>query len=363
MDATEILIRLLAGVVLILANAFFVATEFALTRARQFPAEAFQNSPGLRRAWQMTETLELHLTGCQLGISSTSILLGVVAEPGLTWLLEPVVGAMGATHAHAISVVIAIVGLNLIHKIYGEQAPTYLGVERPLQVADRLAPALYVWSKVMKPFILFGDRAAKAVLRLFGVEIRRSWTEEDATAAEDEAAQGDNGGPVGYGEAREQLARLLARAPLDEERREEVLRALTIERLPVRDIMVPRDRIRFVDAQGETREQLRRIGRSGVTRILVRDLDGAFTGTLYLPAVMAELDGLLEGRVRLTDLTTELVRIDADAVVSEAIDLLQEHGHEIALIEDHGEALGLITITDALEAIVGNLADPTDPDR
>ncbi len=133
----DIAVRLAAGFGLVLVNAFFVTTEFALTRIRQLPAEDFEGSRNLRRAWEMTERLEIYLTGCQLGISVSSILLGVIAEPAFTALLEPLFGAVdwSAGTRHVVAVTLAVVLMNLIHKIWGEQAPTYLGVERPREVS------------------------------------------------------------------------------------------------------------------------------------------------------------------------------------------------------------------------------------
>lgn len=93
----------------------------------------------LDRAWQMTEKLEIYLTGCQLGISATSILLGVIFEPAVTRLLEPVISVFGfsETATASISIVVGLVFINLVHKIWGEQAPTYFGVEQPLRAAER----------------------------------------------------------------------------------------------------------------------------------------------------------------------------------------------------------------------------------
>lgn len=89
MNGVEISLRLFAGLLLILANGFFVAIEFALTRVRQYPRSEF-DIPGLRRAWEMTEDLEIYLTSCQVGISATSIAVGIVAEPALASLIDPV---------------------------------------------------------------------------------------------------------------------------------------------------------------------------------------------------------------------------------------------------------------------------------
>ena len=82
MNGIELGIRFVAGLLLILANGFFVAIEFALTRVRQYPESDF-DEPGLRRAWEMTSDLEIYLTSCQVGIMASSIAVGIVAEPAL----------------------------------------------------------------------------------------------------------------------------------------------------------------------------------------------------------------------------------------------------------------------------------------
>ncbi|MEF8908298.1 MAG: CNNM domain-containing protein, partial [Haloarculaceae archaeon] len=90
MTPLEIAVRLVAGGLLILANGFFVAIEFALTRARQFTeAEFIDGDARLERAWEMTQELELYLTTCQVGITASSIAVGIVAEPALAALFEP----------------------------------------------------------------------------------------------------------------------------------------------------------------------------------------------------------------------------------------------------------------------------------
>src|SRR6056297_3419517 len=91
MNGPELALRLSAGLLLILANGFFVAIEFALTRVRQYSESEF-DVPGLRRAWEMTQDLEIYLTSCQVGISATSIAVGIVAEPALATLIDPLFG-------------------------------------------------------------------------------------------------------------------------------------------------------------------------------------------------------------------------------------------------------------------------------
>ena len=364
----ETVVRLLAGLILIGANAFFVAVEFALTRLRglELSDEEIEEE-GLGPAWQLTERLEIHLTGCQLGISSTSVLLGVVAEPAITELLEPAVALVGieGTSVRAVSVVVAVVILNLAHKIWGEQAPTYLGVERPREVARALAPGLKWWSRIMAPIIQLGDGAAKATLGLFGVEITRSWL----TDAGDE---GGEAAPRGRAELKERMAELLRGDVVDEERRDEVLRALDIGEIPTRDIMIPWDDVVWLPVDEEMDDRIVRLREHGYARypVLSRG-DGGETsatrpddvvGVLYVPSLFRALGPGADAGFR--DILVPPVFLPSDTVVSALIDELQEERQEVALItggEDGEETVrGMVTISDAFEVIAGEVEDPLD---
>lgn len=357
----DIVLRLVAGLFLILANAFFVTTEFALTRIRQLPEADFQSSSSLRRAWRMTEELEIYLTGCQLGISTTSILLGVVAEPAFTALFEPLFGAFdwwSVGTRHVIAVVVAVVIMNLIHKIWGEQAPTYLGVERPKQVAQWFAPGLYWWTKVMYPIIIAGDGLAKATLRLFGVEITRSWTRD----GEEENGEDGEGRIEGSYAARQQMLRLLGRMEdLPGDRKEEVLAALEIGDRSIDEIMVARDDIvaLHLDDSAEMVSEL--VREHPHTRFpLVGDSFEDFRGIVYVPAVLARIEELRDGRSGLSDLAVDPLTLPAGTSIADAIDRFQEAHQELALVTKGENVVGLLTSTDAFEAIAGELEDPLD---
>ncbi|ELK50177.1 inosine monophosphate dehydrogenase, partial [Haloferax sp. BAB-2207] len=119
MNPTEIGIRLVAGVLLILANGFFVAIEFALTRARQFTESEFVDGDSrLERAWEMTQELELYLTTCQVGITASSIAVGIVAEPALAALFEPLFAGTTLATIGA-GALIAYLIINLLHLTHG----------------------------------------------------------------------------------------------------------------------------------------------------------------------------------------------------------------------------------------------------
>jgi len=351
MSVLEVVVRLGGGILLTGANAFFVVTEFALTRLPQLdPAE---DPPGLERARRITDQLEIYLTGCQLGITASSILLGVVAEPAFTFLFRPVFDLLGTSEAvsHAVSVVVGIVVINLIHKIWGEQTPTYLGVERPRQVARRTAGALHAWTTVAYPFIIAGDSLAKGTLRLFGVEVQRSWTEEES---EDEP-------PTSYGAVRREIGTILSRADLSRERQEEILRTVDIDQMPVRSIMVPRSEVVTLRTSDALHESLQEMRAHPYDRypLLDPDWDNVY-GTLYMTAVFRHLPELERGDATLPDIAEPVVWVDPELPVSVLIDRLQQEQQEIALVRADGHVRGLVTSTDAFEAIAGELEDPGD---
>ncbi|MDZ7703083.1 MAG: hemolysin family protein [Trueperaceae bacterium] len=357
--ALDITLRLIGSIILIALNAFFVVSEFALTRVRQFDKEEFQGHPGLEKAWEMTKRLEIHLTGCQLGISSTSVLLGVVAEPAFTELLRPVFAlfGLGEGTARALSVVIGLVLINLIHQVWGEQAPTYLGIERPKAIARYCAIPLSWWTWLTYPIILVGDGLAKGTLALFGVQFSRSWAEEEAEETEAPEAE-DKTSP--RTKLSQRLSQLL-KGDLREDRRQEVVRALEIGELPTRDIMVSRDNVAAMSTERSLDDNLAVAGESLHSRypLVGASLDD-YRGNLYVPDILAAIGELRGGAKTLIDLVRPTMYVDAELPVSELIDEFQRQKQEIAMVRDGDRLVGLITLTDAVEAIVGSAEDPLD---
>ena len=355
MSPIEIALRLVGGVFLVAGNAFFVVTEFAVTRLPQLDPD--DDPPGMDAARRITDRLEIYLTGCQLGITSTSIVLGVVAEPAVTYLLTPLfalVGISGAP-AHTISVVVGLVIINLIHKIWGEQVPTYLGVERPRQIAQRTARALEVWTTVVYPLIMFGDGLAKWTLGLFGMEMERSWTEGEEGEEEEFL--------VGPSAVRREIGNVLSRANLSRERSYEIMRAVEIENIPVRRITVPRSEMVALRATDELSESLQRMRAHPYDRYpLFGDDKTGIVGILYMTNVFRHLPELERGEAHLADIAEPAVWVDPDLPISDLIDRFQSEKQELAIVRDD-RIHGLVTATDAFEAITGELEDPEDVDR
>ena len=343
----ELYLRLLGGVVLLLLNAFFVSTEFALTRLRQYDRGELADSASLNRAWKMTETLEIYLTSCQIGITTTSILLGVIAEPAVTELIELLMPAatIGSFSSHTISIVISVIIINLVHTIWGEQAPTYLGVERAETVARYSSLPLYWWTYAIYPVLIFGDRITKATLKLFGIEMGRAWLKEDSASSD----------------IRSKMVDLLKIKGVSDDRREEVINALDIDKIPVKEIMVPREDIISLSTEKSFRENLNTIHDHMHARypLVGKTLDD-FKGILYTPQITANTESLVNGEKDLDDFDWPKMTAPPDLPVSKLIDHFQQKNHELALVQEKDRIIGLVTLTDAIETIVGSAEDPLD---
>jgi CBS domain containing-hemolysin-like protein len=349
MNAVEIAARLVAGVLLILANGFFVAIEFALTRARQFTEDEFvDGNPKLERAWEMTQELELYLTTCQVGITASSIAVGIVAEPALAALFEPLFAGTTLATIGA-GALIAYLIINLVHLTHGEQTPTYLGVERSRFVCRYGAAPLHWFYFLISPLITLGDWVAKWTLRLFGVEMTGAWLEAEEDVIESRA------------QLRNRLSSLLERGEMSEERHDEVLGALEAGTTEVREVMVERGEITFLSTEESVEENLRRVSETPHTRYpLVGEDPEDVEGVVYVPSVVDRIEGLKSGEIAFADIAAPPMTISADTSVSDAIDRFQAEQQELALVMAEGEVVGLLTATDALETVMGQLEDPLD---
>jgi CBS domain containing-hemolysin-like protein len=349
MNPLEIGIRLVAGVLLILANGFFVAIEFALTRARQFTEDEFIDGDArLERAWEMTQDLELYLTTCQVGITASSIAVGIVAEPALAALFEPLFGGTPLATIGA-GALIAYLIINLVHLTHGEQTPTYLGVERSRLVCRYGASPLYGFYLLISPLITLGDWVAKLTLKLFGIEMSGAWLEAEEDAIESRA------------QLRNRLSSLLERGELSSERHDEVLGALEAGTTEVREAMVDASEITFLSTELSVEENLRRVSETPHTRYPLVGPDGEeFLGIVYVPSVVDRMEALKAGETTFADIAAPPMTVSADTSVSDAFDRFQAESQELALVLSDGETVGLLTATDTLETVMGELEDPLD---
>jgi CBS domain containing-hemolysin-like protein len=349
MTPLELGLRLVAGVLLILTNGFFVAIEFALTRARQFTEAEFVNGDGrLERAWEMTQDLELYLTTCQVGITASSIAVGIVAEPALAALFEPLFAGSALATVGA-GAIIAYAIINLVHLTHGEQAPTYLGVERSRMVCRYGAAPLYYFYVVISPVITLGDYVAKYTLKLFGIEMTGAWLEAEEDAIETRA------------QLRTRLSSLLEQGELSGERHDEVVSALEAGTTAVREVMVDESDVMYLSTEATVEENLRRVSETPHTRYpLVGESADEFVGIVYVPSILDSIEDLKAGDVTFADISAPPMTVSADTSVSDTVDQFQAERQELALVLEDGDVQGLVTATDALETVMGELKDPLD---
>lgn len=248
-----IAVQLLIGFLTLVLNAFFVGAEFALISVRRSQVEP-QAQAGDRRArsvlWGLEHVSAL-LAAAQLGITLATLVLGIVAEPAIAHLLEPLFGAVGVPHGlvHPISFVIALTVATYLHMLLGEMVPKNIALAEPVRTALLLGPPLVALARALRPVIFTINAFANALLKLLRVETRDEVT---ATFSDDELARMvTDAGDAGL---------------LDDRAAERLHDVLELGRRPVRDVVMPLERVVYVQV-GATPDEVERLSaRSGFSR-------------------------------------------------------------------------------------------------
>ena len=228
----------LLTVLLLGANAFFVAAEFALISARRDRLEALaeQGKHSAVTVIRAGENLPVMLAGAQLGITICSILLGRVGEPAVAHLLETPFGLLGISDAllHTVSFLIAITIVVVLHVLLGEMVPKNIAIAGPESAAMLLVPAYLLWVRIARPVIAVYDWCAHMVLRSVGIQAK---TELENTVSSVELS--------------EMIAESLSEGLLDPDEHNRLSRALQIRNRVVGDVAVPLSEVRAVPVAAE----------------------------------------------------------------------------------------------------------------
>ncbi|HVY86069.1 MAG TPA: CNNM domain-containing protein, partial [Caulobacterales bacterium] len=168
------LFSLLLAFALLALNAFYVASEFALVKARNFRVEALADEKrfGAALSLKMLQNIEAYLACCQLGITMASLGLGWVGEPTVSALIEPLMAPLGLPHAtiEFIAFILGFLIFSSLHIVLGEQVPKTFAIRNPEPVSFWIAYPLYASYIVLWPLNWLLNNAARGVLRLFGVK-------------------------------------------------------------------------------------------------------------------------------------------------------------------------------------------------
>ena len=337
---------------LILANAYFVATEFALVALRRSEIKLLPEAKS-RRALAVLRAqthLDDSIAACQLGITLSSIGVGWLGEPALASAVRPVLAVWdwaspAATHSIAIALAFSMV--TFLHVVLGELAPKALALNRPARVALRCALPLAAFARAFGPLLRAMNGAANSIVRLFGVT---------------------PGGPKDRALSERELHFLV-----DEAREAGLIRPYTSQILgnvfdtgdtTVREVMVPRAKVFSVSRNISAEDLMDAVRESGFSRIPVRDsgredaLD-RIVGILHakdLFHVYAKF-----GAVILSDALRPVMELSPDLGVMDALRKFRRTRRHLALVrQPGGPLLGVVTLEDVLEEIVGEIEDEHD---
>lgn len=336
---------------LLVANAIFVASEFALLTARRHRLEQLvgEGRRGAAAALSGVKELSLMLAAAQLGITMASLGLGIIGEPAIAHALEPLLLASGLPTgvSYGISFAVALSIVVFLHMVVGEMMPKSWAITHPEVAALRLAGPFRAYALLFRPVLRLMNALANAVVRLCGVtpieQLAVAHTPSDlALLVEASAEQGT----------------------LDLDEGELLGRALSLHRLTARAVKVPRAAVVAVGASAAA-DEIEQVARdSGRSRLPVigADLDDV-SGVLHIKDLLL-LDPGDRGSVTAGSLARPAVYASETEPADDLLIRMRSGGHQLVLVVDeHGGITGLVTFEDLVEELIGDFEDETDKAR
>jgi CBS domain containing-hemolysin-like protein len=342
-------LKILAVLVLVALNGFFVAAEFALVRIRetQLDALAAKGWRNARLARHIVRNLNAYLSAAQLGITLASLGLGWIGEPVFMTLLEPVFGWLRVESLevqHVLAFVIGISAITFLHITAGEQAPKLLAIHKPLPTALWIAFPLRLFYQLSYPFVVILNSSSRWLLRRAGL---------DADVESEHA----------YSE--EELRLVLASAKGPAERRDLILNALDLRQRTAREVMRPRNEITAFDTAASLAECVALAEKTRYSRFPVcenGDLDKTL-GVVHIKDLYA-LRERAKTAAELLPLARPLFYIPETASLDKLLRrFLDRKSHFAVVVDEFGGTVGVVTLENALEALVGQIQDEFDTEK
>ncbi|WP_405734257.1 hemolysin family protein [Streptomyces sp. NBC_01537] len=338
---------LAAAFALILANGFFVAAEFGLVTVER-PAAERAAAEGDRRARSVVEALRklsFQLSGTQLGITITSLVVGMLAEPALAELLAGPVTATGIPEGAAptIAVVIGMALASAVQMVIGELVPKNWAVSRPLQVARMVAGPQRAFSALFRPVIEFLNTAANRLVRALGVE------------PADELASARTPTEL------VSLARHSARAGVIEQDTADLfVRTLSLGDLTAENVMTPRVRVSALEDTATAADVLNLTRATGLSRFPVyRERLDDTIGMVGLKDALA-VPAHLRDRTPVGRIAVAPLLVPETLPVQQLLEQLRSQQPIAVVVDEYGGTAGLVTLEDIVEELVGEVRDEHD---
>lgn len=338
---------LLAVVALILANGYFVAAEFAFVASRRAKLEemAEDGDRRARRALRVHKRLSFMLSGAQLGITVTSLVVGFIAEPTLGQALEPVMGALGLPEGAraGVALTVGFVIATAAQMVVGELAPKNLAIAKPEPISRALGSSTLVFLRLAGPLIRVFDGSANRLLRAVGIEPAEELAGGVSVAELDLIVE----------ESAESGKLTVRQAALLE-------RAIDFGTLLASAAMVPWNRVSTITSTA-TCEQLRQKVAETHSRFPVLDDDSGVFGVVHAKDLLDVDDDALD-TTPVATLTRPPLVVPEVATLRTVLAELRREGTEMAIVADeHGAPAGVITLEDIVEELVGDISDEYDP--
>ena len=340
-----IVIKLLSVLLLVAANGFFVAAEFALVGLRSSRIEtlAAAGSRSAKRVLELLKNLNAYLSACQLGITLASLALGWIGEPAIARLLEGPLSGLSDAWRHGISFFIAFSIITSLHIVLGEQAPKLMGLAVAEKVALAVALPLQVFYRIFSLPIRALDWASVRTVKLLGIkataEHASTYTEEELRRLVDISRESGH---------------------LRAEERRLIHRVFEFSDTLVREAMVPRTEMAAIPSTCNLAEITKAFDQHRYSRLAIyrESLDDVI-GFIHSKDVMPYL--LHPEKFKLEDVLQPPLYVVDTARLEHVLRQMQKAKmHFGFVVDEHGGLEGVITLEDLLEEIVGEISDEHD---
>ncbi|MEP6810530.1 MAG: hemolysin family protein, partial [Chthoniobacterales bacterium] len=350
-SAGVIIVKLGVIVLLVALNGFFVAAEFALVKIRGSQLETLA-AEGNKRAMTgqlVIANLDSYLSACQLGITLASLGLGWVGEPFLAQMLQPVFAVLhieSPAIITSISFMIAFSVITFLHIVLGEQSPKILAIRKPLPATLWVSGPLRFFYAIFSPAIWFLNASSNWVLKNIlrvqpATEGELAHSEEELRLILDESEKSDEVSTLG---------------------RDILVNALDMRRRVVRDIMTPRGDVISLDLEQTFEENVAKALASRHTRFpLCR---GHLDNTLGLIHIKELVPMMRDPHPDLLRIRRDVLNVPEMMQLEKLLNMfLTKHAHLAVVVDEYGGTVGMVTLENVLEELVGDIQDEFDAEK
>ncbi|GAA7257155.1 hemolysin family protein [Helicobacter pylori] len=349
MDPSESILMLMVAFLLVLLNAFFVLSEFALVKVRKTRLEELVKigNSNAKLALKMSQRLDTYLSATQLGITLSSLALGWVGEPAIAKLLAALFESMDLREnpifIHSMSVVIAFLGITFLHVVLGEIVPKSLAIAKSEKVALFVARPLHVFWVVFYPVVRLFDVIAHFFLKKVGINPK----EHDGTHSEEELK-------IIVGES-------LREGIIDSVEGEIIKNAVDFSDTSAKEIMTPRKDMVCLDEENSYEENIDIVLKSRFTRYpYCKGSKDNIIGMVHIRDLLSR--SIFTPKMHdFKQIVRKMIIVPESASISQIlIKMKKEQIHTALVIDEYGGTAGLLTMEDIIEEIMGEISDEYD---